>query len=156
MQSVQHKSKSASLFRQTWRDILVISFLKYSEHDSDPVSWKENHIYIHLSSLLTTPVRSFCRLVQSPSRTTLVFKVGIFVENSHKSLDSILNPWFSLLMYVILTHTLPFCVFQHMHKKSWAKPSPVHLCAERRYKVIFASQGSSCKLCFKATKEGRL
>lgn len=51
-------TESSSLFRQTWRDILVISFLKYSEHDSDPTSWKESHIYIHVSSLITTAIHS--------------------------------------------------------------------------------------------------
>lgn len=44
--------KSSSLFRQTWRDILVICFLKYSEQDSDQTSWKETKgkvMFIYIS-----------------------------------------------------------------------------------------------------------
>lgn len=46
---------------------------------------------------------------------------------------------------ILFKHILCFFMCSNTcTRKSWAKPSPAHLCAERRYKGIFASQGSSC------------
>lgn len=129
--------KSSSLFRQTWSDILVICFLKYSEQDSDQTSWKETKgkvTFIYISLQCFTPHNYYLQFLQAITVTlknnlclqSLVWFWFFFWEQvlSHKSLDSILSPCFSLLMYEqrYLKHsTLPSYVFQCVHKKEVGK-----------------------------------
>lgn len=119
------------------------------------MSWKESHIYIHVSSLITITVVSFCRLVQSPSRTTLELKeVFFFVGNSHKSLASILNPWFSLLMCYLNTYRAILCVpiyaqgrggqnpvlctsvYREGTKQSWLHKDQAESCVSKHQKKV--------------------
>lgn len=141
------------MFRQTWSDILVI-FLKYSEQDSDQTSWKETKgkdTFIYTSLQCFTHRNHYSQLLRAMTVTlknNLCLQSGFFGEQvlSHKSLDSILSPWFLLLYELRYSKdsTLPFYAFQYVHKEEVGKKqSCALLCREKCVKQSFLHKDKS-------------
>lgn len=147
--------KSSSLFRQTRSDILVNCFLKYSEQDSDQMSWKETKgkVTFIYTSLQCFTHHNYCsqllRAITVTLKNNLCLQSVFLGEQvlSHKSLHSILSPCFLLLMYQLcyLNHsTLPFYASQYMHKEEVGKKqSCALLCREKCVKQSFLRKDKS-------------